>query len=228
MARNRREQSWLRLDEDLGKEYWNYHNSAANFAVANRHVIHKAVEDATWKVFKSKCEVYYEISHNLVQEETLVLPDGTHKKGFVHRKGATRAFPAGHPDLIGTQWEETGHPCLIPGSMYDGAAILFPKKGAFNVPDSATAALKNYRKDNETPLAFIEEKCAFDADDFVEKVELYQQYTQWCDEGRIRSVSRNKFNKTIQDYFKLIIERKTINGSRPHVWKGIKLKNSNR
>ena len=33
------------------------------------------------------------------------MPDGTTKKGFVHRKGATRAFPAGHPDLAGTRWE---------------------------------------------------------------------------------------------------------------------------
>jgi len=60
-----------------------------------------------------------------VQEETLVLPDGTTKRGFVHRKGATRAFPAGHPDLVGTVWDKTGHPCLIPGSMFHGAAILF-------------------------------------------------------------------------------------------------------
>ncbi|HEX7663999.1 MAG TPA: RtcB family protein, partial [Polyangiaceae bacterium] len=42
----------------------------------------------------------------------------------------TRAFPAGHPDLVGTAWESTGHPCLIPGSMYHGAAILFAQQGA--------------------------------------------------------------------------------------------------
>ena len=88
------------------------------------------VREATQEVFKADVHVYYEISHNLVQEETLVLPDGTTRKGFVHRKGATRAFPAGHPDLVGTAWEETGHPCLIPGSMYEGAAILFPLPGA--------------------------------------------------------------------------------------------------
>jgi tRNA-splicing ligase RtcB len=127
---NRREESWLRADEPLGKEYWAYHNSAANFAVANRHVIVRGIREATQEVFGGDVEVYYEISHNLVQEETLVLPDGTTKRGFVHRKGATRAFPAGHPDLAGTRWESTGHPCLIPGSMYQGAAILFPLAGA--------------------------------------------------------------------------------------------------
>lgn len=123
---NRREESWLYADEPLGKEYWNYHNAAANYAIANRHIIVQCLREATQQVFNSDVEIYYEISHNLVQQETLVLPDGSTKKGFVHRKGATRAFPANHPDLKGTKWEETGHPCLIPGSMYEGAAILFP------------------------------------------------------------------------------------------------------
>jgi tRNA-splicing ligase RtcB len=127
---NRREDSWLRAGEPLGKAYWAHHNSAANFAVANRHIIVDGIRAATQDVFGADVEVYYEISHNLVQEETLLLPDGTTKKGFVHRKGATRAFPPGHPDLAGTRWETTGHPCLIPGSMYEGAAILFPLAGA--------------------------------------------------------------------------------------------------
>lgn len=126
----RREESWLRVDEPLGRAYWAHHNSAANFAVANRHIIVEGVREATRSIFGSDVAVYYEISHNLVQEETLVLPDGTTKRGFVHRKGATRAFPVGHPDLVGTAWEQSGHPCLIPGSMYEGAAILFPLAGA--------------------------------------------------------------------------------------------------
>ncbi len=130
IARNRREDSWLRYDEPLGKQYWAYHNSAANFAVANRHIIADGVVESLQKVFGKGAEVYYEISHNLVQNETLVLPDGTTKRGFVHRKGATRAFPAGHPDLVNTAWEDTGHPCLIPGSMYHGAAVLFAEPGA--------------------------------------------------------------------------------------------------
>jgi len=130
LARNRREDSWLRYDEPLGREYWAYHNSAANFAVANRHIIADGVVESLHQVFGKGAEVYYEISHNLVQRETLVLPDGSTKAGFVHRKGATRAFPAGHPDLVGTAWEKTGHPCLVPGSMFHGAAILFAEQGA--------------------------------------------------------------------------------------------------
>ncbi|MFZ5890925.1 MAG: RtcB family protein [Myxococcota bacterium] len=130
LPKNRREDSWLRIDEPLGREYWAHHNSAANFAVANRHIIVNGVQQALREVFHCEGDVYYEISHNLVQEETLLLPDGSTQRGFVHRKGATRAFPAGHPDLIGTAWETTGHPCLIPGSMYHGAAILFAQPGA--------------------------------------------------------------------------------------------------
>lgn len=128
---NQREASYLHIDEPLGKQYWDYCSSAANFAVANRHIIVNGVNEALQEIFGMTGEVFYEISHNLVQQETLVLPDGTTKKGFVHRKGATRAFPAKHPDLMGTAWEKTGHPCLIPGSMFEGAAVLFPKEGAY-------------------------------------------------------------------------------------------------
>lgn len=131
IAKNQRESSWLRIDEDLGKEYWNYHNTAANYAIVNRHIIVNGVQEALQEIFKCTGEVFYEISHNLIQKETIKLPDGSFKKGFVHRKGATRAFPAGHPDLVDTIWKDTGHPTLIPGSMFDGAAILFPADGAY-------------------------------------------------------------------------------------------------
>jgi tRNA-splicing ligase RtcB len=130
LPKNQRERSHLYADEPLGREYWAHHNSAANYAVANRHIIVEGIRQALREVFNADGDVYYEISHNLVQEETILLPNGETKRGFVHRKGATRAFPAGHPDLKGTRWFDTGHPCLIPGSMYTGAAILFPQQGA--------------------------------------------------------------------------------------------------
>ncbi len=131
LSKARREESWLRADEPLGRAYWAHHNSAANYAVANRWTIVEGIQDALRAVFGREARPYYEISHNLVQQETLVLPDGSERRGFVHRKGATRAFPAGHPDLVGTRWEASGHPCLIPGSMLAGAAILFPREGAY-------------------------------------------------------------------------------------------------
>ncbi len=130
LSKGHREESWLHFDEPLGKDYWAHHNSAANFASVNRLIIVNGIMDATEEVFGVRGRIYYEISHNLVQREKLLLPDGTFTEGFVHRKGATRAFPAGHPELTGTVWEKTGHPCCIPGSMYAGAAILFAESGA--------------------------------------------------------------------------------------------------
>ena len=137
LAKNRREQSWLRKDEPLGQEYWAAHNAAANYAIANRWMIVEGVREAIQEVFNCDIEPFYEISHNLVQEEILTtpVPEGeehhAHQiRGLVHRKGATRAFPAGHPQLINTPWLDTGHPVLIPGSMLHGAAILRPMEGA--------------------------------------------------------------------------------------------------
>ncbi|MBZ4417559.1 RtcB family protein [Myxococcus sp. RHSTA-1-4] len=112
---------WLDAESALGREYWNLHNMAANFAVANRLIIGEAVCAALEDVFGGTASVYYEISHNLIQKEA---------GKFVARKGATRAFPANHPALKRTPWEKTGHPILIPGSMETGSAILFAEQGA--------------------------------------------------------------------------------------------------
>jgi len=112
---------WLDADSKLGRDYWNLHNMAANFAVANRLIIGEAVAAALEEVFGGTAEIYYEISHNLIQKEA---------GKFVARKGSTRAFPAGHPALRGTTWAGTGHPILIPGSMETGSAILFAEAGS--------------------------------------------------------------------------------------------------
>lgn len=112
---------WLDAGSAIGKAYWNLHNMAANFAIANRLLIGEAVCEALEHVFGGEARVYYEISHNLIQREN---------GRFVARKGATRAFPAKHAALKGTAWEGTGHPILIPGSMETGSAILFAQDGA--------------------------------------------------------------------------------------------------
>lgn len=112
----KRELAWFDRGSEIGREYWALHNQAANFAIANRVLIGEAVCMALEGTFGGKAEVFYEISHNLIQEEG----------GFlVHRKGSTRAFPPGHPSLKGGRWEATGHPILIPGSMATGSAILY-------------------------------------------------------------------------------------------------------
>jgi tRNA-splicing ligase RtcB len=122
-------------DIDLGyfmpdsKHYSDYLNAVAaggNYAILNRLIIFQQVSEAFNEVFGEELELIYEISHNLVQRE--FHPE--FGDVWVHRKGATRAFPAGHPSLKGTFWEETGHPVLIPGSNKDFSYILRPLAGA--------------------------------------------------------------------------------------------------
>ncbi len=122
-------------DIDLGyftpdsKHYRDYLNAVAaggNYAILNRLIIFEQVASAFRQTFNADLELIYEISHNLVQQE------GHPEFGdvWVHRKGATRAFPAGYPLLRDTIWENTGHPVLIPGSNKDFSYILRPLAGA--------------------------------------------------------------------------------------------------
>lgn len=109
-------------------DYLNAVAAGGNFAIINRLVIYEQIAEAFRKVFKEDLELVYEISHNLVQAEE----HPEHGEVWVHRKGATRAFPGGHPALAGTIWEETGHPVLIPGSNRDYSYVLRPEPGAVN------------------------------------------------------------------------------------------------
>ena len=122
---------------DLGyftpeSRHWtSYKNAVAaggNYAIVNRLLIGRAVSRAFEETFGGAAELVYEISHNLVQEERH--PDLFDRPVFIHRKGATRALPAGHPMLAGTRWQTTGHPVLIPGSMGDSSFVLRPLPGA--------------------------------------------------------------------------------------------------
>ena len=124
-------------DIDLGyftphsRYYRDYLSAVAaggNYAILNRLIIFEQVAQAFREVFGAELELIYEISHNLVQREWHPEYDDV----WVHRKGATRAFPAGHPALKDTIWEETGHPVLIPGSNKDWSYILRPAAGAVN------------------------------------------------------------------------------------------------
>src|SRR5260370_11515823 len=122
-------------DIDLGyftpdsKHYRDYLNAVAaggNYAILNRLIIFEQVAESFRETFNADLELIYEISHNLVQKEWH--PD--FGDVWVHRKGATRAFPASYPLLRGTIWEATGHPVLIPGSNKDFSYILRPLPGA--------------------------------------------------------------------------------------------------
>jgi tRNA-splicing ligase RtcB len=110
------------------KDYLNAVAAGGNYAILNRLMIFEEVADAFREVFSSDLQLIYEISHNLVQKET----HPEFGDVWVHRKGATRAFPAGHSFLKGTFWEDSGHPVLIPGSNKDYSYILRPLPSAVN------------------------------------------------------------------------------------------------
>ena len=144
---------WFDADSKIGRDYWNDHNRAANFAIVNRLLIAQEVIHALKTVFGGEAEVFYEISHNLIQQEG---------DRFVHRKGATRAFPAYHPLLMGTKWEDTGHPILIPGSMEEGAAILFALRGssesAYSINHGAGRRLGRNQARKKLDQQYVNEK----------------------------------------------------------------------
>ncbi|HEY7915086.1 MAG TPA: RtcB family protein [Blastocatellia bacterium] len=110
------------------RDYLNAVASGGNFAIINRLIIFEQIAEAFRDVFGGELELIYEISHNLVQKEW----HPEFGQVWVHRKGATRAFPAGHPGLKGTIWEDAGHPVLIPGSNKDWSYVLRPEAAAVN------------------------------------------------------------------------------------------------
>ncbi|MEZ6121170.1 MAG: RtcB family protein [Pirellulaceae bacterium] len=98
----------------------------ANFATVNHLLINALVLEAFQEVLPGTTgRLIYFISHNIARKEIV---DG--KPAWVHRKGATRAFPAGHHALRDTPFEDTGHPILLPGNPVDGSAVMVAAAGA--------------------------------------------------------------------------------------------------
>ena len=108
------------VDSPEGKDYLAAMASAANYAWTNRQFILHWARESFAKVFnKSQAELgmrqIYDVCHNIAKLENYDI-DGKTEKLCVHRKGATRAFPAGHPD-IPEVYRAIGQPVLIPGDM---------------------------------------------------------------------------------------------------------------
>jgi tRNA-splicing ligase RtcB len=98
----------------------------ANFATVNHLLINALVLEAFQEVFPgTQGRLVYFISHNIARKEVV-----DNQLNWVHRKGATRAFPAGHHALQETPFAETGHPILLPGNPRDGSAVMVAEAGA--------------------------------------------------------------------------------------------------
>jgi tRNA-splicing ligase RtcB len=108
------------VESEEGKNYFAAMACAANYAWANRQCIAHWVRESFVKVFGKSLEELgmqqvYDVAHNIakIEEHTV---DDQKLTVCVHRKGATRAFPAGHKD-IPQRYKEVGQPVLIPGDM---------------------------------------------------------------------------------------------------------------
>jgi len=110
-----------------GQHYLGAMRAAANYAFCNRQLLMWQVREVFARVFGRPwkdlgMELVYDVAHNIAKLER-------HRTGnvaktlCVHRKGATRAFPAGHPDLP-TRYRSIGQPVIIPGDMGRASWVL--------------------------------------------------------------------------------------------------------
>jgi tRNA-splicing ligase RtcB len=118
------------FDSELGQEYFGAMGAAMNFAFANRQVITHRVREVLAKQFGEQAEasVVYDVCHNIAKLERHRV-EGVERELVVHRKGATRALPAGHPGLPAT-YRDLGQPVLVPGDMGRASFVLLGARGA--------------------------------------------------------------------------------------------------
>jgi len=102
-----------------GKRYLRAMAAAANYAFANRQMMAHRARNVFGNLFgegvADSMRTVYDVCHNIAKFEEHEL-DGERRRVCVHRKGATRAFPPGHPELPG-RYREIGQPVLVPGDM---------------------------------------------------------------------------------------------------------------
>jgi tRNA-splicing ligase RtcB len=111
------------LRSDLGAEYLGAMRAGINCALANRQIITHLARQAFAGIFpKARLDILYDVSHNTCKLEEHTV-GGVKKKLFVHRKGATRAFGPGNPELP-EAFRATGQPVLIGGTMGTASYIL--------------------------------------------------------------------------------------------------------
>lgn len=154
------------LKSQEAREYLGAMQAAANYALANREIIGHMVRDVFLRFFpKAELKLLYDVSHNMAHIEKHEL-DGVIMDVCVHRKGATRAFPPGHPSLP-EKYRPVGQPVIIPGSMGTESYILVGTKRGMEECFASTchgagrvlsrkAAMKS--EDADTVLKRLEQK----------------------------------------------------------------------
>lgn len=124
------------------QEYLKAMGGAANFGFTNRHIIMHWTREAFAKVLGNTPEnldmgLIYDVAHNILKIEEHQV-DGSKKKLYVHRKGATRAFPPGHP-AVPPRYRDIGQPVLIPGSMGTASYLCVGQEAGMDLSFGSSA-----------------------------------------------------------------------------------------
>jgi tRNA-splicing ligase RtcB len=152
------ELAYAKLGSKVADDYLSAMKCAVNFAFVNRQMITHNVRNAFNKVFGNvELELLYDVAHNIGKYEKHSV-DGKNRELFIHRKGATRAFPAGREELPSI-YRETGQPVIIPGSMGTASYVLVGEQKGLDVSFGSTchgagralsrhAAIREFKSDN--------------------------------------------------------------------------------
>ncbi|MDY6773980.1 MAG: RtcB family protein, partial [Candidatus Nanohaloarchaea archaeon] len=111
----------------LEEQYYGAMNAAINFAWVNRQLVMYQARKAFERIFDQSwqelgMDLLYDVAHNIAKKEEHEI-EGEEREVYVHRKGSTRAFPAGHPE-VPEAYRDVGQPVLIPGSMGTSSYVL--------------------------------------------------------------------------------------------------------
>ncbi len=125
-----------------GESYRKAMFSALNFAWSNRQMITHWTRKSFERVFNQSesdldMKLVYDVAHNIAKVEKHKV-DGKERKVVVHRKGATRAFPANR-DEIPSKYRDLGQPVLVPGSMGTASWVLLGQPNSMDLSFGSTA-----------------------------------------------------------------------------------------
>ena len=137
-----RELACVPNSSEEGESYRKAMFAALNFAWSNRQMITHWTRKSFERVFKQSesdlgMDLVYDVSHNIAKVEKHTI-NGKQKSVVVHRKGATRAFPA-NKDEVPKKYRDLGQPVFIPGSMGTSSWILLGQPNSMNLTFGSTA-----------------------------------------------------------------------------------------
>jgi tRNA-splicing ligase RtcB len=130
------------ITSNEGQDYLGAMSAAANYAFANRQSMMHWTREAFSKVLNTSAEdldmnLIYDVAHNMGKVEEHDIEE-KRRKVIVHRKGATRAFPPGHPETPAA-YKKVGQPVIIPGTMGTASYILVGNQKSMELSFGSTA-----------------------------------------------------------------------------------------